>query len=161
MTTYTPYQPIILRQLIQSTLIPLGLYSSNAEELLLATCANESDFGTYREQGGVSSGVAKGIFQMEGEDHDDIWKNYLTYHGDLAAKLHQLSATCTTNDMINNDPYAISMCRIHYLRAPGALPQVNDLNGIWNYYKLHYNTPQGAATQSVFFEKYNKFVKGQ
>jgi hypothetical protein len=147
-----------LRVLIQNTLTPMGLYSHQAEELLMATCANESNLGVYRTQAG--GGPARGIFQMEGEDHDDIWKNYLAYHTNLAANLHQISATCTTDDMINNDPYAIAMCRIHYLRAPGSLPQPTDIEGIWNYYKLHYNTPQGAATHDEFIAKYNKFVLG-
>lgn len=145
-----------LRSIIQSTLIPMGLYTRDAEELMVATCANESNLGQYRTQ--APNGPARGIFQMEGEDHDDIWKNYLTYHGDLSAKLHQLSGTCTIDDMVNNDQYATAMCRIHYLRAPGSLPVYTDIEGIWNYYKLHYNTPQGAATHDTFIAKYNKFV---
>jgi hypothetical protein len=155
MTTLKPLDPQILRQTIKNTLIPLGLYSDNACELLLATCANESNFGEYREQVG---GPAKGIYQQEPEDHDDIWKNYLIYHMDLNAKIHQLSGSCDANDLINNDIYSTAMARIHYMRAPGTLPANNDIEGIWNYYKQHYNTPQGAATHDEFIAKYNKFV---
>jgi len=156
MQTFTPFQSANLRALIQSTLTPMGLYSANAEELLLATCAQESLFGTYRTQGG--SGPARGIFQMEGEDHDDIWKNFVVYHPTLASELTSLSPTHQTDDMVMNDPYAVAMCRIHYLRASGSLPSFTDLNGLWYYYKKHYNTEQGAATQEEFNEHYARYV---
>ena len=148
-----------LRKLIEQTLTPLNLYTAGAEELLMATCANESNLGQFRTQEG--GGPARGIFQMEKEDHDDIWTNFLAYHPSLVAQLHTLSANCLCDDMINNDPYAIAMCRIHYIRAPGVLPAPTDVEGIWNYYKQHYNTPQGAATHDGFMAKYHRYVIGQ
>ena len=154
----TPMIPQTLRNVIKSTLIPLGIYSTNAEELLMATAANESNLGEYLTQ--ESGGPARGIFQMEGEDHNDIWKNYLGYHMDLYAKIHQISGPCTTDDMETNLPYAIAMCRVHYMRAPGNLPDGSDIEGIWSYYKAHYNTPQGAATHDEFMQKYNRYVLG-
>jgi hypothetical protein len=153
-----PMNPQDLRTAIRSTLIPMGLYNVNAEELMMATCANESNLGEYRTQ--VGSGPARGIFQMEGEDHDDIWNNYLKYHMDLYSKIHQISGPCTADDMINNDPYAIVMCRVHYMRKPGNLPDAGDIEGIWAYYKQWYNTPAGGATHDQFIQKYNKFVLG-
>lgn len=157
MTTYTPFQSADLRKLIQDTLTPLGIYSENVEELLLATCAQESLFGTYRTQG--NGGPARGIFQMEGEDHDDIWKNYLAYHPTLANELEALAnGNSTTDEMINNDAYAIAMARVHYERKPGNLPSCTDLNSIWAYYKQWYNTPAGAATKLQFVVHYQKYV---
>jgi len=155
-TTYLPYTPSNLRYLIESTLKPLNLYSSNAEELLLATCAQESAFGTFRVQ---SNGPARGIFQMEKEDHDDIWTNYLKYHDDLSGQIKDLAGGNNTAEvLINNDPYAIAMARVHYARKPGTLPSATDLNGLWNYYKEYYNTPLGAATQGQFFHNYKYWV---
>jgi hypothetical protein len=147
-----------LRNAIKGSLITLGIYSPDAEELLMATAANESNLGEYRTQKG--GGPARGIFQMEGEDHDDIWNNYLKYHMDLYTKIHQLSGSCTADDMENNDTYAIAMCRVHYMRSPGVLPSGSDIEAIWTYYKAHYNTPEGAATHDVFVQKYNKYVLG-
>jgi hypothetical protein len=157
----TPLNPANVRTLIQQTLTPIGIYSRNAEELLLATCANESNFGEYRTQDG--DGPARGIFQMEGEDFNDIWTNYLAYHGTLAFQIKNYNAgqQGTVDDLVNNDPYAICMARVHYCRAPGALPDFNDIEAIWAYYKKYYNTPQGAATHDAFIAKYNKFVLGQ
>ena len=157
MDTYKPYDPTILRHLIQSVLTDLELYSENAEELLLATCAQESLFGTYRTQG--NGGPARGIFQMEGEDHDDIWNNYLKYHPQLAMKIKTYAVGFPSNDLcVHNDTYAICMARVHYLRAPEALPDCHDLNAIWTLYKLRYNTPGGAATKDQFYHNYKHFV---
>lgn len=146
-----------LRQLIKSTLFPLGLYSPEAEELLCATCANESHLGQYRRQ---INGPALGIFQMEPATHDDIWANYLKYHADLGAKIRALSGTAAAEDLVTNDEYAIAMARVQYLRAKGNLPDIHGLQDIWDYYKAHYNTPAGAADIQTFYACYKKYVGG-
>ena len=150
----------LLRGHIQKVLAPLGLYSPEAEELLMATCAQESLLGKYREQVG---GPALGIFQMEPATYDDIWDNYLKYHMDLATKIAALvppGVVPEAHILINNDDLAIAMARIQYLRAPGALPAATDLNAIWLYYKAHYNTPLGAAKQIDFYRHYHELVQG-
>jgi len=156
----TPLVVADLRALIQQTLSPINLYSANAEELLLATCANESDFGIFRKQ---VNGVARGIFQMEGEDFNDIWTNYLAYHSTLAFQIKNYNGgqQGTVDDLINNDQYSICLARVHYARKPGNLPPANDIEAIWAYYKQWYNTPQGGATHDQFVAKYNKYVLGQ
>jgi len=67
--------PVLLRQLIKRTLTPLNLYSADAEELLMATCAQESLLGKYRHQ---VNGPAIGIFQDEPGDFNDLWAHYLS-----------------------------------------------------------------------------------
>jgi len=151
-----------LRFLIRTTLTPLGLYSTNAEELLCATCAQESLLGVYRQQ---VNGPALGIFQMEPEDFNDIWKNYLAYHAALANQISAIGGMAPglvvpASLLINNDPLAIAMARVHYERAPGALPDAADLAGLWSYYKQHYNTPEGAAKQADFYRNYHTLVQG-
>lgn len=142
-----------LRLLIQQTLTPLNLYSPAAEELLAATCAQESLLGKYRHQ---VNGPALGIFQMEPGDHDDIWTNYLAYHADLATAIGRKPAAA----LETNDAYAVAMCRVHYARCPRALPQAADLNGLWMYYKVNYNSVHGAATQAQFNSHYVALVHG-
>ncbi len=127
----------------------------------MATCANESNLGEFRTQ--APQGPARGVFQMEGPTFNDIWTNYLAYHSNLAAQGKALNngAQGTSDDLVNNDPYAIWMARILYLRTPAALPPSTDIEAIWAVYKRWYNTPQGAATHDVFLAKYNRFVLGQ
>lgn len=154
----TTYSSPTLRSLIQQTLKPMNLWSANAEELLLATCAQESAFGTYRTQGG--GGPARGIFQDEGEDFQDLFLNYLDYHSGLYTQVAKLFNTQPpdVDQLVNNDPAAIAICRVHYLRAPEALPSNTDLNAIWTIYKKRYNTPGGAATQDEFYRNYKRYV---
>jgi hypothetical protein len=161
-----PFHPEALRLLIQQTLTHIVIdgvsqYSLNAEELLMATSANESNLGEYRTQ--APNGPARGIFQMEAEDFNDIWANYLKYKTGLAiyATSFNNGVQGTVDDLVNNDKYAIVMARIHYDRAPGSLPASTDIESIWAYYKAHYNTPQGAATHDQFMAKYNRYVKAQ
>jgi hypothetical protein len=150
--------PKALRAQIQQVLTPLGLYSTDAEELLMATCANESDLGSFRTQ---IHGPARGIFQDEGEDFTDLFANYLSYHPMLYSSVVSLFANQPpqVDELINNDAAAIAICRVHYLRAPGAIPAANDLDGIWNYYKKYYNSAAGAAAEETFKLKYAKYVQ--
>lgn len=149
----------ILRLQIQTVIgqLQLGDISlDNPTELLLATCAQESHLGQFRTQ--LGGGPARGIFQMEGEDHDDIWLNYIIYHPLLKTALVKLSPSHTTDDMVDNDDYAIAMARVHYERCRGNLPAATSLYGLWTYYKHNYNTMQGAATQDEFFNNYKTYI---
>lgn len=150
-----------LRSLIQTTLqsAPRPLYDKDAEELLVATCAQESHLGQYRQQ---INGPALGIFQMEPEDCNDIWANYLHYNGDLASWVrgYQKLPILGSREIITNDQLAIALARVHYLRAPGALPSGKDLAALYAYYKAHYNTPQGAATWPQFRINYGLYAQG-
>lgn len=149
--------PQALRTLIQQTLTPIGLYTRNAEELLMATAANESHLGEYRRQIG---GPAIGIFQEEPGDFTDLHDNYLSYRPILLANVDKLSQSCRVEDLENNDAYAVAICRVHYLRAPEALPPADDLGAIFSYYKEFYNSVEGAATAQNFSACYRKYVLG-
>lgn len=124
----------------------------------MATCAQESLLGAYHTQGG--GGPARGIFQMEGGDFNDIWNNFLAYHSTLAAQLKALNngSQGTVDDLVTNDHYAVAMARVHYERCPRALPSNTDLNALWMYYKVNYNSIHGAATQGQFYRNYHTLV---
>lgn len=146
-----------LRQLIKGSLG--SLWSPAAEELLMATSAQESHLGQYRHQ---INGPALGIYQMEPGDHDDIWKNFLAYKPELAALAASASKDPAhpASEMQLNDAYATVMCRLHYMRCPRALPDPTDLNALWMYYKVNYNSVKGAATAVQFYANYHGYVGG-
>jgi len=150
-------EPQELRSLIKATLTPIGLYSPEAEELLMATAAQESHLGTYRRQIG---GPALGIFQMEPNTFNDIWANYLHYKQALSDKVRALATYgfVIASELMNNDPFAIAMARLVYLRAPEPLPASTDIEGMWTLYKLRYNSPKGAATHDEFVANYKRYV---
>jgi hypothetical protein len=145
--------PLELRALIKSTLLPLNLYSPAAEELLMATCAQESLMGKYRHQ---VNGPAIGIFQMEPGDFNDIWQNFLKYQSRLGDEIAALASTQPPRpiEMQDNDPFAIAMARVHYYRVPHPLPDPSNLEALWTYYKTYYNSMLGAATREQFVTNY-------
>lgn len=157
----TAYAAPVLRALIQQTLQPINLYTRDVEELLMATCAQESLLGYYRTQ--APTGPARGIFQVEGPTFNDVFTNYLAYHPPLLATVSAAFTNQPPNvdELVTNDPAAIIMCRVQYLRAPEPIPAATDIQGIWTLYKKRYNTPQGAAIQSEFMRHYNMLVAGK
>jgi hypothetical protein len=150
-------EPNELRALIQSTLKPLGLWTDSAEELLMATCAQESHLGVYRRQ---IHGPALGIFQMEPATFHDITSNFLPRHPQLEQQIVALAHDYTSSEMINNDPFAIAMARVLYLRVPHPLPSATNLEGLFQYYKTYWNSMLGAATHDEFVTNYKMYVNG-
>ena len=46
--------------------------------------------------------------------------------------------------------YACAMARLKYSMDPMPLPDHNDIEAVYNYYKRIYNTPLGASTYEKF-----------
>ena len=149
-----------LRKLIiKPALERLIMYSEDAMELLVFTCAVESEGGTYLAQ---VNGPALGIYQMEPATYNDIWDNYIKNKTSL---MLMLTSNFDVIRMPNEDRlvydlwFATAMCRIHYERVSSSLPSKDSIQSLWEYYKAHYNTPQGAAIESKSIEKYLAFIK--
>ena len=144
--------------IIRPTLSMLQMYSPEAEEILVFTCANESDGGHFLAQ---VKGPALGIFQMEPSTHTDIWVNYIRNRNSLSTLLAMHLGCTKIPDplrMTYDLQYATAMARIDYMRMPGALPAANDVVGMWNYYKAHYNSADGKAEQEQAIAKYQTFI---
>ena len=147
--------------IVQSSLNDLLMYSADAEELMVFTCAVESNGGTYIHQVG---GPALGIYQMEPVTHNDIWQNYIMPHGSLAMMMFhnfKISSMPSEEMLIYDLRYATAMTRIFYRRIAEALPSCDDVDGIWDYYKTYYNTEKGAATKDDSISRYRDFVQYQ
>lgn len=140
--------------IIRPTLQKLNLWSQSAENLLLGTCAQESQMGSYVAQ---VNGPALGIYQIEPNTYQDVLNNFLRYKPALNNTVASLAETSIRSLMVNLD-YATAITRIIYLRAPEPLPDADDLNGLAHYYKEHYNTPLGAATVDQFIANYKRYV---
>lgn len=149
-----------LRELIiKPTLDGLQMYSTEAEELLVFTCACESLGGTYLKQ---VKGPALGIYQMEPATYTDIWQNYIKNHGGVV-NLLTLNFACHNmplpERMIYDLKFATAMARLHYRRRKEPLPKATDIEGIWEYYKKYYNTELGKAEKETSIKHYQKFLK--
>jgi hypothetical protein len=133
---------------IRPALFHIGLHSEAAENLVLGTALVESH-GEYIKQ--LGKGPALGLFQMEPATANDIWDNYLSYssRSQLRQDVESLMTRTVHDDayeIIGNLYYAAAMCRIHYRRVPRPLPAVDDYEGMARYWKIWYNTPEGAGT---------------
>lgn len=141
-----------LRNLIIISLKGIGLFSGNAVELLMGTCAQESALGRYREQ--IGGGPALGIFQMEPTTFIDIHINVLRFNPLLLKKIMKISEvkSLKPTDLLTNDILAICMTRVHYYRFKEAIP--DNLTGWAYYWKKYYNTRVGKGTEEEFIKNY-------
>ena len=130
--------------------------SENAVELLMLTAAVESNLGYYVRQ---VRGPALGIYQMEPATYADIWDIYLFRKPVIVEVVRKWGRTA--NDMIGCLYFATAMARIHYLRKPEPLPDKDDVLGMAQYWKDHYNTHLGRGTTEKAAEAYHYLVMGE
>jgi hypothetical protein len=146
--------------IIRPTLVYLELWSDVAEELLLATAAHESLLGHYLVQ---VNGPALGLYQIEPATHDDVWQNYLKFRNKLSKKVVQLQTPSINpkNQLVYNFAYSTAIARIIYYRCPKKLPKADDIEGLAQYWKSHYNTFLGKGSIDDFISHYQRFINPQ
>lgn len=135
----------------------LGLWSKEAEEIVLGTAVHESGGLQYIKQ--VGGGPALGFPQMEPRTYLDLWSNFIVYRRDLCDDMEQhfgKDARVSPHLLLTNLELGVAMCRIHYLRSPGNIPQ--DIPGQAAYWKKYYNTPKGKGTVQEYISNYTRFV---
>lgn len=148
----------LLNLIIKPALEDLQMYSVNAAELLIFTCAVESEGGTYLHQ---VKGPALGIYQMEPSTYNDIWANYIILKSELTTKLFHnfdVGRMPAEERLIYDLRYATAMARLFYRRISEALPDANDADAIWNYYKKYWNTYSGKAEYHTSINAYHRFI---
>jgi hypothetical protein len=145
---------------IRPALLAIGLHSGAAERLLVGTAATESTVGevTRLRQ---TVGPALGIFQIEPATHQDVWRNYLAFRPELAARVRSLcppefvQAHGVPEDaaLIGCLPYAAAIARLVYGRAKPPLPAADDVRGLAEYWVRWYNRG-GKGTVDKFMESW-------
>ncbi len=143
--------------IVKSSLDDLLFYSKDVEELLIFTCANESLGGTYLHQ---AKGPALGIFQMEPSTYNDLWQNFINNNHSLLLRISSNFDHNVHNEarLIYDLRFATAMAACFYMRIRKPFPAYDDVNGIWEFYKLHYNTMKGAATKDTAIANYHRFL---
>ncbi len=145
-----------LKFIITTTLDEINLNSESATNLLLGTIAQESMGGYYLKQ---IKGPALGIYQIEPHTASDVHVNYLQYRRELLFKIHKFRNKVSEEiNLMGNLHYATAIARIIYYRAKPALPDPNDIPGLADYWKEHYNTSAGRGKTEYFVENYRRFV---
>ncbi len=131
-------------------------YTEDAVELLMGTAAQESSL-LYLDQLTPGPGPAYGLWQMERATHDDHWR-WLRGQSAIHARVTMLLATSpsTVEQLRTNLLYAAAMCRVHYRRAPEAIPVAADVENAARLWKLRYNTPAGRGTVAQYVASYRR-----
>ncbi len=143
--------------IVRPTLEGSGAHNRAAENLVLGTGLQESNLH-YLHQ--LNDGPARGIYQMEPTTHDDIWEDFLAFRRELKDRVSAflVPGQDRIGQLVWNLAYATAMCRVHYLRVPQRLPAHDDIRGLAEYWKQHYNTPHGRGTPDEFVQKFKDHV---
>lgn len=149
----------ILEHLIINSLNKIGMNSQSAINLLLGTCATESDFGTYLKQ---IHGPALGIYQIEPNTEKDVWVNYLKYHNNIKnIIINDFKVKTYGAYSLTNFEYQTIIAFLCYYRKNKNFPDPNDIEGLAKFWKKYYNTYKGKGRVQDFIDKYNKYVLGE
>lgn len=152
-----------LRELvIRPALKGINLYSPEAEEMLIATCAQESLDGYYLKQISDHKNAALGIYQMEPDTHDSIWNTTLTANSNLGFVVMtscKYTIRPKADVMIYNLLYASVMARVFWLPVKEDFAEIGDIDALWFLYKKYWNTAGGKATKEDFVKNYSRYAK--
>lgn len=147
---------------IRPTLQHLGQYSAAAENLLLATAAQESGLGYHLQQ---NSGNHKGlgIYQIDEVLHREIWDKYLAFDANLASTVRGIASQrdflkYPHAELTTNLAYSTAICWVIYLRAKVELPAQDDIEGLGHCWKHYYPTLQGDIDIVKFKMNFNTYI---
>lgn len=141
----TQVRMMVVRPALELT----GLWSPDAESLVLRTAVQESQLRALTQAGG---GPARGLWQMERPTFSDIFDRFLGIRKDLAAKIKPLV-------MPGIDPFGqlhanlflgAAMCRLRYYMDPKPIPPAADIQAQAEFWKRVYNTSAGKGRPEDF-----------
>lgn len=141
----------VIRPTLQA--IPKG-WSAKAELAILMIIAHESLRGEYIAQ--IGHGPAKGIIQMEGWVHDDVWTNSDSIKPN-ATLLGYDPVLCQSNsDMLCWDlRYNVFMARQRLFMDPNPLPETPEEMSV--YLKKFWNSDMGLASDDSYLSAYSEW----
>ena len=151
-----------IKELIETTLKKMDMWSEEAVELVFLTGLVESGY-KYISQ--IGSGIARSFWQVEVATAKDCIDNYLIYRQDVLKSfgeaVHRKPSEILAwteeelHELIWHDmALGIAFCRIKYRRVSKRLPKT--LDECASQWKEFYNTVHGAGTVSHFLEMSEK-----
>ncbi len=144
---------------IRPTLEYLGEYSQNAETLLIATAAIESELGFHIKRNRTTG---LGVFKITPRIHRQIWDKYLACHPDLASSVRGLASQQEFlirphMELTTNLRYATAIAWMIYRRTASPLPDAADIQAIAKYWRQHFHSRPQASIQA-FVEHYERLI---
>lgn len=147
---------------IRPTLVHLGSHSLAAENLLLATAAQESGLGFHLLQNsGDNKGL--GIYQINEALHKDIWDSYLAFDPDLASTVRGIASQHDFlkqphSELATNLTYSTAIAWLIYRRANVVLPKHYDIVALAQCWLNHYPSLQSNPSADQFAKNYKLFI---
>jgi len=143
---------------LKPTLHKIGLYSHEAERLLIGTAIQESRLKYIVQLGG---GPALSYFQIEPDTIHDINENYLKFRPSLKEKADyfKVENISVEEQIVWNMALSVVYARLHYRRIPEKLPDADDLTGQARYWKRYYNTALGRGTEEEYIANYRREIE--
>lgn len=135
--------------------IPRG-YSDKALLAVMMIIAHESLRGEYIAQ--LNNGPAKGIIQMEGWVHDDVWKNSdsIKHNAKLLGIIRENDKLPTSDRLYWDLRYNVFMARQRLFMDINPLP--SDPLQMSIYLKQFWNSNAGKAKDTDYLEAYNQWT---
>ena len=161
----SPEQVQQYRSLIKRVITKMGMYSNEAEDLILGTGLYESRYRYIRQ---IGSGIAKSFWQVEVATAQDNINSYLKFRKSksrMCASAALVSVQYVSpgikdeevGDMLEaNIAYGIMHARLKYWRVPKKVP--TDLEGQAHYYKKYYNSSAGKAKEEEYIKLYKDTI---
>lgn len=150
----------LVRWVIRPTLQRLGVTSRTAEQLLLATAAQESGLGAHLRREGQRG---MGLYQIQSLTHRHVWDDYLVHHPELASTVRGLASQ---HDFLNqphaelttNLSYATAIAWLVYARnAEFSLPEEASAEELAALWKRFYH-PRHDASAEAFCACYQTLI---
>lgn len=142
------FDPHDFRGFVSHVLRESVLHSPAAVELLLGTCAVESNFGQHRQQ---IRGPALGVMQIEPATFHWLRQRFGRRYGFEERIFLELR---------RDDRLSVLVARLRYIVDPETLPPAEDIEGLGRVWKRVYNTAAGRGRVEDFVRKYQQFVLG-
>ncbi len=134
-----------------------GLWSLNAEQLIIGTALIESGL-VYLAQ--TPTPIARGLWQMEQATYNDLRLRLLGGHKALAQKILDClwmdNLPPTYDYLSGNLAAACIFARVKYWFSSDPLPKENDIKGMSKYWGKIYNTRNDELQMARFVALYNK-----
>lgn len=150
-----------LRQwVIKPTLKRLGVYSKTAENLLLATAAQESGLGSHIKPAGQR---ALGIYQIHSLSHRHIWDDHLAKYSNMASIVRGLASqhdflTQPHTELATNLSYATAIAWFMYARHDDfTLPESNNIDALAKTWKRFYH-PKNNCSTADFSKNFMRYI---
>lgn len=151
--------------IVKPCLEALDDYSPWAEQLLLATAAQESQLGS-RCYSAADKGL--GLYRITSEKHRELWDHYLVHFPDLASRQRGLASQQQfllhpDNELVTNLSYSTGMAWMIYRHAGISAPadttpaSIHTLAQLWaTHFDNGTQTPKKTAD---FIQRYRTLIK--